>query len=314
MPSHRSRLFASLLMAVFAGLFVPSASALSFLPWENVRISYDTFTHSDGIQRTVGVMLPTQRSSTPTPALIALHFNQGSAASMANLSEIGEIARDAGIVVLLPMAHDLTWSHTPTELNASDDSGFLAAMIDEYVARYQLDPHRIYMTGHSQGGNMTVRFACDHPEKIAAAAVVAATMRKALGRQCKPALPTPMVFFNGTEDKQVLYDTGLNSITRDLLGIGAMGAKNAVQFWADINQCGTASNEQTLPPSVNDGTRIRVNRYTQCPPGRGVMHYTIVGGGHSWPGALDFIPVTGLTTQNLRANQAMWTFMKEFSR
>ncbi len=314
MPGRFKSLAGRIVLATLALAIAPAASALSFLPWEHVRTTYDTFTHTDGISRTVAVMLPEQRSASPTPAIVVLHFNLGSAPGMANLTEIGELARDFGIAILLPVAHDTTWSHAPNERNPTDDAGFLAGMIDEYVQRYNLDAKRIYMTGYSQGGNMTVRMACEYPGKIAAGAVVAATMRKALARECQtPALPTPMVFFNGTNDQQVPYGPGVPSLIRDLLGAGALGAQDAAKFWADINGCSSPATRSMQPAPVNDGTSIQLDRYT-CPANQGVAHYTIIEGGHTWPGVLDFVPVAGITTQNLRANRAMWDFFKEFSR
>jgi polyhydroxybutyrate depolymerase len=69
-----------------------------------------------------------------------------------------------------------------------------------------------------------------------------------------------------------------------------------------------------LPTPVADGTTIQLDSYDSCPANRGAALFTIHGGGHTWPGVLDFVPVAGITTQNLRANRAMWDFFKEFSR
>lgn len=308
MPGRLRGLMRLALMALGV-LFAAPVWALSFLPWENVRITYDDFTYAgDGITRSVGVMQPASRGGR-APAIVVLHFNLGSAPGMANLTEIGELARDEGVVILLPNAADATWAHNPSEIGASDDAGFLAAMIDEYVLRYDLDPRRIYMTGYSQGGNMTVRMACEYPGKIAAGASVAATMRKSLARQCAPSVPTPMAFFHGTDDKQVPYGPGLPSLLRNLLGVGALSAQDAAKYWAEVNGCTGDAVRTNLPSPVDDGTTIQLDNYDGC-----AALYTINGGGHTWPGVLDFVPVAGITTQNLRANRAMWDFFKRFSR
>lgn len=289
-----------------------TAQAVSFLPWENTRAYYEAFEFG-GITRSVGFLVPANPRP-KSPAVIVLHYNLGPSATMANLTEVGEWARDKGAFVILPEAHDLTWSHAPNETNPTDDVGYLNALIDSLVARYPIDPKRIYMTGYSQGGNMTVRFACEHPEKIAAGAVIAATMRKSLERVCAPSLPTPMMFFNGTADDQVPYAVGAISIQRDLTGVGALTAPNAAKWWADANQCPGSTERTNLPVTIQDGTSVYVDRYTNCPPNRGAELYTIVEGGHNWPGSLDFVPRTGLTTQNIRANAEMWRFFMEHSR
>ncbi len=305
------RVLGAALLAV-ATLMSPSANALSFLPWENTRIFYEAFTHG-GITRSVGFIAPT-RAGANAPAILVLHFNLGSAPSMANLTEVGELARDSGAWIILPEAHDGTWSHSPNDAQDSDDVGYLAALIDDVVARHQLDPRRIYMTGYSQGGNMTVRFACERPEKIAAGASVAATMRDSLARQCAPSLPTPMAFFNGTADSQVPYGPGIPSLILDLAFVGSLPAQDAAKYWANINQCTGAAVRTDLPVIVADGTRVYTDSYDSCPPNRGVVLYTIENGGHTWPGALDFVPVAGITTQNIRANREMWQFFQRFSR
>lgn len=303
---------AGALLAAVAALTSGPAGAVSFLPWEHTRAYYEAFQFG-GITRTVGFIVPAQPRP-GSPAVLVLHYNLGPSATMANLTEVGEWARDHGAFVILPEAHDLTWSHAPNETNATDDVGYLNALIDNLLARYPIDPKRVYMTGYSQGGNMTVRFACEHPEKIAAGAVIAATMRKSLERVCAPSVPTPMMFFNGTADDQVPYEVGLISLQRDLTGVGALTAPDAARRWADINQCPGSTERYTFPTTVEDGTRVYVDRYTACPPNRGVEQFTIVEGGHNWPGALDFVPRTGLTTQNIRANREMWRFFMEHSR
>lgn len=303
--------------AVFATLAAACslpAAALSFLPWENTRITYEAFEFG-GLTRNVAIIAPTNpRPARNTPAVFVLHYNLGAAPPMANLTEVGELARDHGVYVILPEALDLTWAHVPGGTDTTDDSGYLNALIDAYVPKLGLDAKRIYMTGYSQGGNMSLRFACEHPEKVAAIAPVAATMRNALARECTTTVPTPVVYFNGTDDKQVPYGPGIPALIRDLTLVGSMGAQDAGKFWAEKNGCTGNATRTDLPVPIKDGTELYVDNYENCPPGTGVTQYTIVNGGHTWPGALDFVPVAGITSQNLRANQAMWQFFERFSR
>lgn len=289
-------------LLLVVGLCPLPALALSFLPFEQVRPFYSTV-EFDGSQRTVGYLRPANPQPNP-PAIIVLHFNIGTAASMANLTEIAELVRDEGTWVILPEAPGLTWAHTPAD--GDEDVNYLVAVIDDAVARYGIDASRIYMTGYSQGANMTVRMACDRPDKIAAGAIVAATMRKALERVCAPSQPTPMAFFNGTEDDQVPYNGGLLSV--------ALSAPDAAAYWANVNGCPATPTRTALPDAVTDQTTVVLDRYEGCSSGGAVAFYTVQGGGHNWPGALDFIPRVGLTTQDIRANREMWEFFKRFSR
>lgn len=307
-----SRTVRWLMAGTLALVPLPSALALSFLPFEKVRVFYDTFMF-DGTERTIGYMRPAVEVPN-APAILVLHFNLGSAPGMANLTEVAELVRDEGVWVILPQAPDLVWTHAPNQNTGNDDVAYLAALIDDSVARFNLDARRIYMTGYSQGGNMTVRMACDFPEKIAAGASVAATMRRQLANQCAPRVPTPMAFFHGTADDQVPYEpTLLNNLTPTLTGNAALSAPDAVRFWADVNGCGPTPVRTDLPSPIEDGTELFVDRFDDCTSGAAAL-YTIVNGGHNWPGALDFIPRVGLTTQNIRANREMWAFFQRFSR
>lgn len=50
------------------------------------------------------------------------------------------------------------------------DTDLLEALLDEVAARYAVDTTRIYLTGHSMGGNGTWYLAYMHPERFAAIA------------------------------------------------------------------------------------------------------------------------------------------------
>src|SRR5690606_17619698 len=90
-------------LAALGVLLALPAAALSFLPWDDVLITCDSFTYAgDGVTRSAGVRQPTDRGGR-APAIVVLRFNLGSAPGMANLTEIGELARDEGVVILLPV-------------------------------------------------------------------------------------------------------------------------------------------------------------------------------------------------------------------
>ena len=51
--------------------------------------------------------------------------------------------------------------------SAVDDSGYVRQIIMTIQGIYKIDPRRIYVTGHSNGGYMSHRMACDHSDLIA---------------------------------------------------------------------------------------------------------------------------------------------------
>ena len=313
MPFRNSR---SRRLAAFALLLCAAASPLahaSFAPWEGVQVVEEDFTPTDGIVRHISYLRPANGGS-GAPAIVMLHFNDGNAQSMANLTDAGMLVRDYGIWVVLPIAAGGKWGINPNNPRNNDDVGFLAQLIDHAVSVYGINPHRVYMTGYSQGGNMAVRFACERPEKIAAAAAVASTMLTSLSNNCSPPMATPMLFMDGTADQQVPYDgTALGLCT--VSNLCSISAPAAAQFWATADGCGTAVQSTRLIDTVVDGTDVRVDHFGGCAGGSAVELYTINNGGHVWPGALDFTPRLGLTTQDFAAGPTLWTqFFRQFSR
>jgi polyhydroxybutyrate depolymerase len=56
---------------------------------------------------------------------------------------------------------------------------------------------------------------------------------------------------------------------------------------------------------------VRGVRYSDCDEGAEVIFYTIIGGGHTWPGGTP-IPVVGKTSRDIDATEAMWDFFQAF--
>ncbi|MCO4771905.1 MAG: hypothetical protein KDA24_17875 [Deltaproteobacteria bacterium] len=54
-----------------------------------------------------------------------------------------------------------------------DDVGYLSGLVDEAIERANVDTSRIYFSGHSNGGFMSFRMACEFPDRIAGIAPLA---------------------------------------------------------------------------------------------------------------------------------------------
>lgn len=299
---------------------MPAVASAALLPFEGVEVTREAFTPADGITRTITYMKPPNVAPN-APAVFVLHYNLASAQPMANLTEVGQLARDYGVWVIMPTAATLSWAVEANRTEDSDDVAFLDAAIDHAIATKGLDPKRIYMTGYSDGGNMTVRFACERPGKLAAAGAVAATMRRSqsqLGR-CEPSIGTPFIYIMGTDDHQVLYNPNVLTDPIPVIGCNAavrcnLSAAAAAKKWADLNHCTVGPTRAPIADSVNDGTNAYTDTYSACTNGALVQLLTIVNGGHTWPGSLDFAPRAGITSQDVNATKTLWNFMKQFSR
>ena len=168
-----------------------------------------------------------------------------------------------------------------------DDSGYLLALIDEMKSRYNIDERRVYFIGHSNGGFMSYRMACDHAETVAAIASLAGVTFYDPD-DCTPAAPVHVLHIHGTNDTGLLYEGG------EFFGVPYPGAVQTVETWATYDGCELVF--ETLPPLDLDGyipgDETEVTRYaTECEPGGSAELWTIVGGTHNPTFTPDFSPL-----------------------
>jgi polyhydroxybutyrate depolymerase len=156
------------------------------------------------------------------------------------------------------------------------------------LARYPVDPKRIYATGFSNGGGMVNRLGCDLADRFAAIAPVSGAFL--LSEDCRPSRPIPVMAFHGTGDRIVPYD-GSGKV---LPPIPAWAAG-----WALRNGC-----RQPSTAFLDDGV-VRGEHWSDCEQGADVFLYTIAAGGHTWPGR---ISLPGQSS--IDASATMWGFFQ----
>ncbi len=63
-----------------------------------------------------------------------------------------------------------------------------------------------------------------------------------------------------------------------------------------------------------DGTSITSMRYAPCAGGAENRFHDV--GGHTWPGGVQYLPVStiGRTSADINAGQEMWQFFRAFAR
>ena len=173
-----------------------------------------------------------------------------------------------------------------------DDSTYLATLVDDIAAAYDVDPRRVYFVGHSNGGFMSYRMACDHAERVAAIASLAgATFADPTA--CAPTEPVQVLQIHGTADEDVAYDA---TPAVD----GYPSALVTVETWAGYDGC-TLDADTSAPALDLDeglaGAETSVRRYTSgCDPGGSAELWTLEGGSHLpslgpafVPAVLDFL-------------------------
>ncbi len=167
------------------------------------------------------------------------------------------------------------WNATPGCCNYDgstvDDSAYLTSVIDDISARLNVDPKRVFLVGHSNGGFMAYRFACDKADRIAAIVSLAgATFLDP--SQCAASQPVSVLEVHGTNDDEVFFDGDPTYPS----------AQATVGDWATIDGCDpTPVAAASLDiDAVLAGAETSVSRYAGCAKSSAVELWSIQGGTH----------------------------------
>ena len=183
-----------------------------------------------------------------------------------------------------------------------DDVGFTSALIDELAKRFNIDSHRIYSTGLSNGAMMSYRLACELSDRIAAIAPVAT----ALGVPCNPKRPISIMHFHGLEDQNALFYGGVGP--KSFSEAKMPSVPDTIKFWANLDGCPKTSKET----SIGVATRIA---YGPCKDNTEVVLWKIADGGHTWPGGkisrVEDRYGLGKVNRDINASELMWDFFKK---
>ncbi|MGC2766254.1 MAG: PHB depolymerase family esterase [Candidatus Acidiferrum sp.] len=269
----------------------------------------------DARQRTYDLHVPTNYDGTKdAPLLIALHGRLGTGSDQQRRGHLDRLSDEFGFLVVYPDGLQRSWvdgrGATPSDKSDVDDVKFISALIDTLESKYKVDRSRIYATGMSNGGFMTGRLACDLSDRIAAVAIVGASISENVAADCHPAKPVSALIIQGSEDPLVPFGGAL-----DDQGV-ALPHDAAVQKFVQVNHCAGEPKKDHIPGNTGDRTSLDVTTYVGCAGGSEVQSYVVHGAGHAWPGGVPYLPATfvGRTTRNLDGSKVIWEFLSGHSR
>jgi len=224
--------------------------------------------------------------NTPAPLIIGLHGYTAESPYAQSYFELGKVADQNGILTVYPTGSKdsngyLFWNATPACCNFDsstvDDEAYLLSIIDSVSKDYAVDPARIYIVGHSNGGFMAHRMACNQSDRIAAI-VSLSGMTYSNPKSCKPTSPVSVLQINGTNDAVITYTGGY------LFGNAYPSARKTIDLWGKINQCGKKP-YRVLPRLDLDrklaGAETTVLRYKGCKTRATSELWTINKGKHA---------------------------------
>ena len=155
---------------------------------------------------------------------------------------------------------------------------YLTDVIADIQAELAIDPKRIALVGHSNGGFMSYRLACDQAGLVAAIVSLAGASF-ADPAECAPSEPVSVAQIHGTADDVIRYGGGgpLTDVTGPY-----PGAETTAEAWAAYDGCGETPSELSAKVDVDvlladgaDPAETSVAEWSGCKSGATVQLWTI---------------------------------------
>ena len=245
--------------------------------------------------------------SKPTPLVISLHGAAMWGAAQMETSQWNRVADTQGFIVVYPSG---TKGHGPRAWHERDGTGlskdarFISELIDTLRAHYNIDPTSVYANGLSNGGGMSFALSCTLADRISAVGLVAPALFLPWSA-CANQRAVPMIAFFGTADPALPYHGGTSWVAPGR-SFRFPDIPKWVATWARRNRCAPTPRDSAVAADV---TR---RAYTNCADDAAVVLYTIMGGGHTWPGGKPLPEwFVGPTSRSIDASSQMWAFFRE---
>ncbi len=247
------------------------------------------------------------------PAVLVLHGGASSADEQRRRTGFDEVASREGFIVVYP--EGTPWGRgrhawntgylQRRQVGQADDIGFLDALIDTLIERHGADPARIYMTGGSNGGMMTLVYAAKRAHRLAAVAPVVGAM---FSFEDRPSRPLPVLLINGAADAEVPIEGGMsrNPMVRSAQAAPFKSHEQTVDFWIEVNR------SEATPRVEVQGT-LTTRTWAAQPGGAVTVSIVDAVGGHGWPGTYSGRP-GNTPIQGLRGADRIWLFLREHQR
>jgi len=240
-----------------------------------------TIETADGA-RTYRLHVPPGIGESPVPLVVALHGGFGSGQQFAGENGLEAVADGEGFVVVHPdgtagPAGARTWNAGnccgASATQGVDDIAFVRDLVAQLEQELPIDRARVYAVGHSNGGMLAYRLACEAADVFAAVGLQAG----ALGVDtCQPAQPVSLLHVHGTDDSNVPMAGGRGS------GPSATDYRSVT---ASVEAVATADRCVDEPAEATDTDEpgVRILAWS-CPAGVEVQLATVEGGRHGWFG------------------------------
>jgi len=254
--------------------------------------------------RTFIVHLPTGYSTNNQyPIVLNLHGLLSNATQQQSITQFDNIADSKGFILVYPNGKPIGNSNlNKWETINNSDVDFLTNLVDSIRSNYSTN-NCLFVTGFSQGGFMTCKFANNTPHVVNAIAVGSGNMTNLLKNQSASAPQIPIMHFHGTEDSTVPYMGSPPTISP---------VDSTIQWWVQHNNCNPSPSFTAVPNSnLTDSSTVEKYYYSGGVNGSEVTFYKVSNGGHTWSGSNSPSPL-GFTNKDINQSTIIGDFYDSF--
>ena len=267
---------------------------------------------ADGRTRIYRTYVPSNLPDGPVPLLLAFHGGTGWGKQFERNSGFDELAEANGFLVVYPdgvgsgvdETTNRTWNGGEccgaAARNNINDVAFVAQLIDTLQEDHNVDANRVFAAGHSNGGILSYRLACELSDRIVAVGLQAGTLGI---ENCAPGGPVSLLHIHGEADTNLPIDGGVGPDS--LAGVDFSSPRVGVQTFAMAAGCAT---DPTIASEAGNPD-LATSTWTGCDGGTEVEFIAVAAAQHSWMGHVPSNPAASSAYQGLDASYEIVAFL-----
>ena len=252
------------------------------------------------------------------PLVFVLHGLGSTNSFIKGFSQMDNVADKNGFVVCYPQGTRTSENTAFTKKGTSfwnvgydihenetvDDLSFIKSLAIFLQKEYDLDPEKTFVTGMSNGGDMSYLLGCEASNIFKAIAPITGCMMLWIYESCIKNDPVPVFHVHGTKDSVTYY----NGDVENKYKWGAyVSVESSIKFWTDRNQCTVSSLDTLLDIDKTDGSYIIREKHLDGINKNEVWFYKIINGGHEWP----MYRAKHFGNRDINTSEEIWNFFSE---
>lgn len=257
-----------------------------------------------------------ERVTRPLPLLIVYHGGGQTAERARGYTRFNVVAVSRDFIVVYPQGLSNNWNDgrksadlLERAASTTNDVEFTEQIIAQLAAEGLVNRNRVFLTGASNGGMMSMYAGCRLGGRIAGIAPVVANLP--VDWTCESS-GLPALFIHGTDDTFMPYAGGRIAERAQRKDLGSvLGTEATIAAFRAMNGCAAEKESKRIDAFAGDRT-VAVMTVFDCTRAP-LKRFLIEGGGHTWPGARTGMIadwVLGATSREINATNEILTFFE----